>query len=55
MSCLTFLWAVFFMTGAVLFSAFGIAAISVIAFSFGFLWSGRLLLSALLKLDDENL
>lgn len=50
MNHITFLWVVFFMTGAVLFSAFGIAAISVIAISFGFQWSGKLLLSAFFRI-----
>jgi len=46
-----FLWPVFFMLWAVLFSAFGIAAISVVVISFGFQWLGKLLLSAFLELD----
>lgn len=54
MSRITFLGSVFFMTGAVLFSAFGIAAISVIAISFGFQWSGKLLLSAFLELNEVD-
>lgn len=55
MSRITFLLAVFFMSGVVLFSAFGIAAISVIAISYSFQWSGRLLLSAFLELNEGDL
>lgn len=53
MSRLTFLGGVFFVTGTILFSAFGLAAISVIALAYGFQWAGKLLFQAFLELHED--
>jgi|WetSurMetagenome_2_1015567.scaffolds.fasta_scaffold104983_3 hypothetical protein len=51
MSRVYFALSVFFMSGCILFSAFGVATLTVFMLVYALQWSGKLLLAAVLELD----